>query len=393
MASSLVTIRSKKLKRFLFVGPTGAGKSKIVNCCYNRKIDPQSLSSPADVCEVDRLIGKTSSISNYVDQSERKVYVDTVGYGDVRFKTNMESFLLFFRELICYASIGYNWLFLVLRYERLTEDILVYVEMLEQLLGENALARCTIVFTHCKVKNMNRNKCITTNEDSQRIVHMLEKAHSVIFGDMDTFEDPDFDVEMCDLVSRHQAKRRQLLMEQLLERIDNTDDSILTIHESWFHSYWTSFKQYIGYCIEKVFGRSNELSKRHQLAIALKREIPVTIFYESCCICLELIVEIWDTEPKSCMTQCGHIFHYECLKKWFNEKKQCPNCRTDLRNLPERVLGKRIGLHAIGDSPKNNLRISHTDPPTTFANSPSRSATPISGEVEDALSEEISYTN
>jgi hypothetical protein len=147
------------------------------------------------VGEVDRLIGKTSSISNYVDQHERKVFVDTVGYGDARFQTDMESFLLFFRELICYASAGYNWLFLVLRFERLTLDILVYVEMLEEILGQNALTRCTIVFTHCQLKDMNRAKCIAANQESQRIVYMLEEAHSVIFGDMNTFEDSDFDDE------------------------------------------------------------------------------------------------------------------------------------------------------------------------------------------------------
>jgi hypothetical protein len=350
------------------------------------------------VGEVDRLIGKTSSISNYVDQSERKVYVDTVGYGDARFTTDMESFLLFFRELICYASIGYNWLFLVLRYERLTLDILVYVEMLEQLLGENALARCTIVFTHCKMKDMNRDRCIAANRDSERIVRMLEKAHSIIFGDMDTFEDSDFDAETRDLISQRQANRRQRFMEQLLERVHSTDDNVLTLNESWFFSYWTCFTQYIGYCAEKIFGKSNELSKRYRLTAALKKEIPVTIYYESCSICLELIVEIWDTEPKSCVTKCGHIFHYDCLKKWFNEKKQCPNCRADLRSLPERVLGQRIGLQPIRDVLKTNSVLTHATlpapapaaPPEAVAEPPPRPPTPVGGEVEELMSLEES---
>ncbi len=329
---------------------------------------------------MDRLIGKTSSISSYVDQSERKIYVDTVGYGDIRFKTDMKSFILFFRELICHASTGYNWLFLVLRYERLTLDILIYLELLEQLLGDNVLGRCTIVFTHCKTKDMNRERCLAANRDFPRIVQMLEKAHSMIFGDMDTYEDADSDVDTRELISQNQAKRRQRFMEQLLQRIDNTDDNALKLNEPWFRSQWTSFKQYIGYCTEKVFGKSNELSKHYRLIAMLKKEIPITIYYESCSICLELIVEVSDEEPRSCITKCGHIFHYECLKKWFREKKQCPNCRADLRSLPDRIFGKRIGLHPIDDSLKEDFVLSRPV-----------SLTPIPTSRPESVSERLSW--
>ncbi len=337
-----------------------------------------------------------------MDQHERKVFVDTVGYGDARFQTDRESFLLFFRELICYASVGYNWLFLVLRFERFTLDILVYVEMLEQLLGENALARCTIVFTHCKLRDMNRAKCIVANRESERIVCMLEKAHSVIFGDMDTFEDSDFDDETRVLVNQNLAKRRQRFMEQLLEQVDSTDDNVLTLNESWFHSYWISFTQYIGYCAEKIFGKSNELSKRYRLTTALKKEIPVTIYYESCTICLELIIEIWDTEPTVCVTTCGHIFHYECLKKWFTQKKQCPICRADLRSLPERILGQRVGLHPVNDTPGTksapSSKVPTATPPAVLpeappeapSEAPTRPPTPLGGEVGEVMSLEES---
>jgi len=318
------------------------------------------LEGPADVGDADRLIGTTSSVSNYVDQHERKVYVDTVGYGDARFQTDPRSFLLFFRELICYASIGYNWLFLVLRYERFTQDILVYVEMLEQLLGNNFLGRCTVVFTHCKSNDMTREKCIQVNRESQRVVTLLENAHSVIFGDMDTFDNTDFDIETRILVNQNLAKRRERFMEQLLDTIDKTDDDVLVLAQSWFRSYWRNFKQYIGYCVEKIFGKSNELSKLYKLTTTLKNEIPVTIYYESCSICRDLIIEIWNTEPTVCITKCSHIFHYKCLQQWFAETKQCPICRADLRTLPERILGQRVGLHQIDTKEEPSL------PPTAI---------------------------
>ncbi|CAF3737188.1 unnamed protein product [Rotaria sordida] len=269
--------------------------------------------------------------------------------------------------------------------------------MLEQLLGENALARCTIVFTHCKVKDINRAKCIEANRDSPRIVSMLEKAHSIIFGDMDTFDDDDSDVETRNRINQSQAKRRQHFMEQLLPQVDNTDDKVLTSDESWLRSYWTRFTQYISYCAKKIFGKPNELSKRYRLTAALKKEIPVTIYYESCSICLDLILEIWNTEPKACITKCGHIFHYNCLEEWFTKKKECPNCRADLRSLPERMVGQRIGLHSISEELKTPPAAPSVATPTTSLAVPPvvlsapllRPPTPL-GEVEELMSTEES---
>ena len=33
------------------------------------------------------------------------------------------------------------------------------------------------------------------------------------------------------------------------------------------------------------------------------------------------------------VTPCKHIFHSECLEKWLEHKKECPNCRTSLEDL------------------------------------------------------------
>ena len=33
------------------------------------------------------------------------------------------------------------------------------------------------------------------------------------------------------------------------------------------------------------------------------------------------------------LTPCKHIFHAECLEKWFEQKKECPNCRTSFENI------------------------------------------------------------
>ncbi len=35
-------------------------------------------------------------------------------------------------------------------------------------------------------------------------------------------------------------------------------------------------------------------------------------------------------KKKYMLTPCHHVFHTECLEAWFERKKECPNCRTNL---------------------------------------------------------------
>jgi len=34
-------------------------------------------------------------------------------------------------------------------------------------------------------------------------------------------------------------------------------------------------------------------------------------------------------------TPCSHVFHTECLEKWFEFKKECPNCRISMKEYLE----------------------------------------------------------
>ncbi|CAI6360450.1 unnamed protein product [Macrosiphum euphorbiae] len=46
----------------------------------------------------------------------------------------------------------------------------------------------------------------------------------------------------------------------------------------------------------------------------------------TCSICNETFVGIHHDTTYT--TQCGHVFHHECLKKWLTRSKTCPHCRS-----------------------------------------------------------------
>lgn len=53
---------------------------------------------------------------------------------------------------------------------------------------------------------------------------------------------------------------------------------------------------------------------------------------KECSICIEKILDN-DTH----ITKCNHIFHTECINKWFESNNNCPYCRTELKQLQNTV--------------------------------------------------------
>tara|TARA_X000000950_G_scaffold248337_1_gene307308 strand:+ start:197 stop:436 length:240 start_codon:yes stop_codon:yes gene_type:complete len=47
-----------------------------------------------------------------------------------------------------------------------------------------------------------------------------------------------------------------------------------------------------------------------------------------CPICLDSIIDV----DKSVL-KCNHMFHKECIDKWFKKSHRCPLCRDSLFNL------------------------------------------------------------
>ncbi len=74
-----------------------------------------------------------------------------------------------------------------------------------------------------------------------------------------------------------------------------------------------------------------------RVPIALNRniidKIPVRYYsdekYDQCNICLSE----YEKKEKIRVLPCEHIYHPECIDKWFKESTLCPVCRKDMRNL------------------------------------------------------------
>lgn len=47
-----------------------------------------------------------------------------------------------------------------------------------------------------------------------------------------------------------------------------------------------------------------------------------------CPICLDGIIEV-----DLSVIKCNHMFHKECIDKWFKKSHRCPLCRDSLFNL------------------------------------------------------------
>ena len=66
------------------------------------------------------------------------------------------------------------------------------------------------------------------------------------------------------------------------------------------------------------------------MATRVHREIPADT---NCSICQEGITEVGST----CIIECGHLFHPNCISEWFTRSVHCPMCRFDIREVSQTV--------------------------------------------------------
>ena len=68
----------------------------------------------------------------------------------------------------------------------------------------------------------------------------------------------------------------------------------------------------------------------------------------ACNICYEVLIT---SESPISSTYCGHVFHSKCIKKWLEEKNQCPQCREycDINKIHPIFLSENSNESLISD--------------------------------------------
>ncbi|CAF1552948.1 unnamed protein product, partial [Adineta steineri] len=102
-ASNNLVDETRRMRRILFVGTTGVGKSTLIDMLINNNVNEDSKARPARVGDTSQ--GQTSFFVAYYD-FPNNAYADSIGLGGNRFKPEdvMHSIKLILKN----SSVGYN---------------------------------------------------------------------------------------------------------------------------------------------------------------------------------------------------------------------------------------------------------------------------------------------
>ncbi|CAF0855441.1 unnamed protein product [Adineta steineri] len=306
----------RKIRRFLFIGPTGVGKSTLINILFNNDVKKTSMSKPAITSEGSA--GSTTCFTTYYN-FPNYAFTDTIGFGDNRF--DEQHIFSMLKAIIKNSMVGYNQIYVCISYGRISSDIRYYIDLLITIFGQRILKWCTIIFTHCNVQQMTKEKYIEANRDDTEIIKIINSVQNVIFGDNMT----DHEVDHVFIA------RRQRLLDSLKENIEKSNTGYFTPQPENFREWITAIYNMI---ISKYAKQiKTNLDVIHQISLSivnLKMHKNFANYYGECPICLE---DMWNTD--SVFTKCYHIFHERCINQWLNDgKNNCPNCPAtiDRRN-------------------------------------------------------------
>lgn len=300
-----------RIKRFLFIGPTGVGKSTLINILFNDDVSKPSLLKPAITSESSS--GSTTCFTTYYNFPDY-AYTDSIGLGDNRF--DQENIVSMLESTVKNSMVGYNKIYLCINYGRISSEIRYQIDLLIVIFGKKILKWCTIVFTHCNDQQMTKEKYIKSNQHDSYIIDIINSVQNIIFGDNMT----DMDDELENIF----IKRRKRLLNDMKKDILNSNTVyylpppknlaqwLITIYNTIISKYGkqpTCFEE-----IQKISGVIANLMANQNFAN----------YYGQCSICLD---DMWHTN--SIFTKCGHIYHETCINDWINLKnKTCPICRS-----------------------------------------------------------------
>lgn len=307
-------------KRALILGPTGSGKSTLINILFNKDVTKESLLKPA--IADDTTTGVTSVFTTYYDFPSY-AYTDSIGFGDDRFDQNVIFRCL--KSILMQSMVGYNRIYLCLKYGRISREIRDYIEFLITVFDKNILSYCTVVFTNCDKQSMTKDLFLEKNKADNDLCAIIKNVHNIIFVD---FRVADDDEEMEGIL----LKRRK-------NDLDKIKIDIEKFSENYFVPRPTSVSEWIvrisRILLRMIEAACNPLLLTTATVISITRgeidilkklfesqnHVKYNEYYGECSICRD---SMWLKDTK--ILKCHHIFHDACLRQ--TESPRCPICRT-----------------------------------------------------------------
>ncbi|CAM2699174.1 unnamed protein product [Rotaria socialis] len=313
------TTASTSIRRVLFIGPTGVGKSTLINVLISNNVRVEDMSHPAGVGDTSS--GQTRFFTTYYDLPNN-AYTDTIGLGDNRHKDLdiMDSL----KSVLENASIGYNKIYICLKYGRISTEIRNYIELITTMFGKSVLEWSSIIFTGCNDQTMTKEKYLEKNSQDTDFIETIKQVRTVIFGDNMTDKNAEIENIMY--------KRRQ----EFLRRIKkDLDDTVKTEYFKLKKRGLIARAAKIFTIICSSFGSKAiaVIANVKDFAAAVARSTQSSkydYYYGECSICIQDITG----HNYPVITPCCHVYHEVCLKQWVHDEGQnnCPMCRTQFDN-------------------------------------------------------------